>query len=95
MNVPLNNPKAIADAGERIYQEKFQAAFEAEHMGEFAAINVVKETAFVGNTPELAFQSARQDDPQGIFHLIRVGYAGAFQMGYQHGRHGCQDWLFG
>jgi hypothetical protein len=95
MNVPLNNPKAIADAGERIYQEKFQAAFEAAHMGEFAAINVVKETAFVGNTPELAFQSARQDDPQGIFHLVRVGYAGAFQMGYQHGRHGGQDWLFG
>jgi len=95
MNVPLNNPKAIADAGERIYQAKFQAAFEAAHMGEFAAINVVKETAFVGNTPELVFQSARQDDPQGIFHLVRVGYAGAFQMGYQHGRHGCQDWLFG
>jgi hypothetical protein len=95
MNVPLNNPKAIADAGERIYQEKFQAAYEAAHLGEYAAINVGKETAFVGKTPELAFQLARQDDLQGIFHLVRVGYAGAFQMGYQQRRHGCQDWLFG
>jgi hypothetical protein len=95
MNAPLNNPKAIADAGERIYREKFQAAYEAAYLGDYAAINVGKETAFVGKTPELAFQSARKDDPQGIFHLVRVGYAGAFQMGYQHGRHGSQDWLFG
>lgn len=95
MNVSLNNPKAIADAGERIYRERFQAAYEAAHRGQFAAINVGKETAFVGETPELAFDLARKDDPQGVFHLIRVGYAGAFQMGYQYGRHGNQDWLFG
>lgn len=94
MNVPLNNPKAIADAGERIYREKFQAAYEAAHLGDFAAINVGKETAFVGKTPEEAFKLAREDDPHGVFHLIRIGYAGAFQMSYQY-RHGVQDWLFG
>ncbi len=38
MNVSLNSPKAIADAGERIYQEKFRAALEAAHLGEYAAI---------------------------------------------------------
>jgi hypothetical protein len=95
MNVPLNNPKAIAEAGERIYKEKFQAAFEAAHLGDYAAINVGKETAFVGTTPEGAFELARKDDPQGIFHLVRVGYAGAFQLSYQYGRDGTQDWLFG
>ena len=94
MNVPLNNPKAIAEAGERIYKEKFQAALEAAHLGEYAAINVGKETAFVGTTPEGAFELARKDDPQGIFHLVRVGYAGAFQLSYQYGQHGTQDWLF-
>jgi hypothetical protein len=94
MNAPLNNPKAIADAGERIYHEKFRAAFEAEHMGKFAAINVLKETASVADTPEAAFELARATDPSGVFHLIRIGYAGAFQMGYQYGRHGNQDWLF-
>lgn len=95
MNVPMNNPKAIAEAGERIYQEKFKAAYEAAHLGDFAAINVGKETAFIGKTPEEAFEAARNDDPQGIFHLVRIGYAGAFQMSYQHGRYGSQDWLFG
>lgn len=95
MNVSLNNPKAIAEAGERIYREKFQAALEAEHLGEYAAINVGKESAFLGATPERAFELAREDDPQGIFHLVRVGYAGAFQLSYQYGRNGIQDWLFG
>ena len=91
----MNNPKAIAEAGERIYREKFQAAYETEHLGEYVAINVGKGTAFVGTTPEAAFELARKDDMQGIFHLIRVGYAGAFQLSYQYGRYGTQDWLFG
>jgi hypothetical protein len=95
MNIPLNNPKAIAEAGERISREKFQAAYETEHLGEYVAINVGKGTAFVGTTPEAAFELARKDDMQGIFHLIRVGYAGAFQLSYQYGRYGTQDWLFG
>jgi hypothetical protein len=94
MNVPLNNPKAIAEAGERIYREKFRAALEAAHLGEFAAINVIKETASVGASPEAAFEAARREDPSGVFHLVRIGYAGAFQMSYQYG-HGTKDWLFG
>lgn len=94
MIVPFNNPKAIADAGERIYREKFQAAFEPEHSGEYVAINVVTETASLGKTPEQAFEAARASDMDGVFHLIRVGFPGAFQISYQ-GRHGTQDWLFG
>jgi hypothetical protein len=94
MNVPLNNPKAIAEAGERIYRDKFQVELEASSHGKYAAINVEKETVFVSDTPEGAFDLARKDDPQGIFHLVRVGYAGAFQLSYQYG-HGAQDWLFG
>jgi len=96
MRVSLNNPKAIADEGERIYREKFQTAFETIRTGQYVAINVGKQTATVGESPEQAFELARIDDPHGIFHLIRVGYAGAFQMSYQSRRqHGVQDWLFG
>lgn len=106
MIIPFNNPKAIADAGERIYREKFQMesgdpsdgprrpSFESEHSGEFVAINVVAETAHLGATPEEAFNAARKADQNGVFHLIRVGYPGAFQMSYQH-KHDTQDWLFG
>jgi hypothetical protein len=106
MIIPFNNPKAIADAGERIYREKIQLesgvpsngpprpSFESEHLGEYVVINVVAETVFLGATPEEAFNTARKADENGVFHLIRVGYPGAFQMSYQHG-HDTQDWLFG
>ena len=90
----MNNPKAIASAGERIYADKFKAQYEAMHKGKFAVINVGKENAFIGNTPEEAFDLARKDDPAGIFHLVRVGFAGAFQISYQY-RYGTKDWLFG
>lgn len=94
MPAPLNNPKAIAEAGERIYQEKFRTKMEASNTGKFLAINVVAETASLGDTPEQAFEAARASDPGGVFHLVRIGYAGAFQMSYQY-RHGASDWLFG
>lgn len=92
----MNNPKAIAEAGERIYDEKFRAEFEANHKGKFTAINVQKETAFVGETPEAAFEAARVNDPHGVFHLIRIGFSGAFTASYQYSKNnGFQDWLFG
>jgi hypothetical protein len=94
MTNTLNNPKAIAEAGERIYRERFRDELEPAHKGEFAVINVGKEKAFLGVTPEVAFEAARADDPRGVFHLIRIGFSGAFTISYQY-RHGAQDWLFG
>jgi len=93
MPAPLNNPKAIADAGESIYQKQ-RTALEAAHLGEYAAINVMTEEISLGATPEAAFTVAKAADPNGIFHLVRIGYSGAFQMSYQS-RHGASDWLFG
>jgi len=95
MNALMNNPKMIVATGERVYRDKFQAAFEAQHSGEYVAIDVERETAYLGASPEDAFDAARKDDPQGDFHLVRVGYAAAFQLSYQYGRYGEQDWLFG
>jgi hypothetical protein len=95
MNALMNSPKQIVETGERVYREKFQTAFEATHSGEYVAIDVEQETAYLGITPEEAFDAARKGDPQGVFHLVRVGYAAAFQLSYQYGRYGESDWLFG
>lgn len=91
---PITNPRAISDAGERIYLAKYKTDFEANHPGKFVAINVNKETASLGETPEAALQAGRKDDPNGLFHLLRVGSPGAFQISYAF-NHGHQDWLFG
>lgn len=89
----MNNPKAIAEAGERLYADRFKANLEATSRGKFAVIDVVSETVAVGDTPEAAFDTAKRTAQNGIFHLIRIGYPGAFQASYQY-RHGTQDWLF-
>lgn len=96
MMTALNNPKAIAEAGERIYAEKYRDGFEAEHKGKYVVINVERETAYLGATPEAAFEAARKDDPRGVFHLIRIGFSGAFTASYQYSKNNViQDWLFG
>ena len=38
MPSPLTSPKGIAEAGERIYREKYQTDLESNHSGEFVAI---------------------------------------------------------
>jgi hypothetical protein len=47
---------------------------------------------FVADHPEDAFQSAREALPGGRFHLILVGFPGAFQISYAHIPSG-PDWL--
>jgi hypothetical protein len=76
----IRDPSRIADRGEEIYREKYKTAFEEEHPGKFVAIDVMTGHAYIGNTPEEAYENARTDAPQGVFHLIRVGYTGAFRV---------------
>jgi hypothetical protein len=83
MNLTIpSNPKAIAELGEKIYDERYRAQYEAEQTGKFVAVNVRTEHATLGDTPEQALEQAKRDDPSGVFHLIRVGSAGAFRVGY-------------
>jgi hypothetical protein len=88
----LGNPRAVAERGERIYQEKFRKDFEANYLGKFVVIDVLTEMAYLGDTPEAAYESARKDAPRGIFHLLKVGELGAFRVSYSS--HADLDWLF-
>ena len=92
MNPFLTNPKAIAKAGEEIYNS-LRAELEENHIGKFVAINVKTSTYHLGDTPEEALQEAKKADPQGLFHLIRVGFSGAFQISYAL-QNTDSDWLF-
>ena len=89
----LSNPQAIAEAGEKIYREKYQARFEEEHLGKFVAINVLTEEAYLGDLPEEAFQKARKAAPKGLFHLMRIGSPGAFRVSYSSNA-ASSDWIF-
>ena len=75
-------PVHIAKEAERIYKEKYQEEYEDKYDGKFVAIDIESEIAYLGDHPENALQKAREGSSFGVFHLIRVGASGAFNMGY-------------
>jgi hypothetical protein len=56
--VEISNPKVAAERGEKIYNEKYKTAFEAEHYGKFVAIDVMSDKAYVADSPEEASTGA-------------------------------------
>jgi len=76
----FNDPRAISEAGKKIYERLYRAEYEKSRLGKFVAINILDESATLGNTATEALGSARAKYPKGLFHLIRVGHSGAFEV---------------
>ncbi len=91
MSAPFN-PNSIAQAGQEIYQRKYREQYEKDYRGKFAAINVRDENATVGDTAEQALNAALKADPKGVFHLVRIGFAGVFQAGFASSA--SENWIF-
>jgi hypothetical protein len=88
----ISNPKIAAELGEKIYRERYQPVYEQEHPGKFVAINVLDQSTYLSDTPEGALDSAHTAAPEGVFHLIQVGHAGAFRVSYTQSPN--MDWIF-
>ncbi|MXX91527.1 MAG: hypothetical protein F4213_17745 [Boseongicola sp. SB0677_bin_26] len=76
------SPEEIADAAERLYEDKFRSHYESSHKGEFLAIDVFNEDAYFGKYPEDAMEEAERAVPEGTFFLVRIGEPAAFDVGY-------------
>jgi len=87
------NPKQLAERGEAIYKAKYQQQYERLHPGKYVAIDVNTEKAYVADTPEGAVELLQRDNPNSYFHLVRVGSAGVFKVGYSVLADE-RDWLF-
>jgi len=88
----LTDPGKIAQAAERIYEEKYKADYEKSFWGEFVVINVYDGAAYRGEFAEEALQKAREEAPYGVFHLIRIGAPGAFKVSYIGQRQASWNW---
>ena len=86
------SPQIVADDGERIYREKFQAEYERLYHGKFVAVDVDSEEATIADSPDEALERAKQLHPTGVFHLIRVGFKSAFEAGFAY-QNAASDWL--
>jgi len=74
--------KYIAERGEAIYAEKYRAELEERSQGKFVAVHIVSGDATLGDTGEEALRVALEKEPDGFFHLIRVGHQAAFEAGW-------------
>ena len=86
------DPREVAEKGEAIYADKFRENYEPEKDGQFVAIDVLTEEAYVAPQPEEALDLARREAPDGIFHLIKIGSEGAFRVSYT--TNASSDWVF-
>ena len=87
------NPKQLAEKGEKIYREKYKEEYERLHPGKYVAIDLGTEKAFVADTPEAAVELLQKENPKGFFHLVRIGAAGVFKVGFSvHSND--SNWLF-
>lgn len=78
----LDSPNKIAEAGERIYADRYKVELERDQFGHFVAIDVTTGESYVAEFPEQALEKARAAAPNGIFHLIRIGAPGAFKVSF-------------
>jgi len=84
--------QVVAERGDKIYNDKYRAAYEQQHRGKFVVIDVLTEKAYINDTPEGALDQAKADAPGGLFHLIQVGFPGAFRVSYSN--HATMDRIF-
>lgn len=78
----MADPRVIAEKGEEIYARLYKTDYERDHPGQFVAIDITTQKAYLSTTPEGALEAARKASPTGSFHLIRVGSPGVFRVGY-------------
>jgi hypothetical protein len=53
------NARDIAAKGSEIYDRKYRAQFERHHNGQFAAIDINKELAYLAELPEQALSKSQ------------------------------------
>src|SRR5712691_11417315 len=94
MNPQITNPQQVADAGQKIYKDRYQQEYERLYPAKFVAIDVKSETAYVGDTASDALQTALAASPKGVFHLIKIGSPAAFKVSYSPKHDANVDWNF-
>ena len=93
---PFLSPSAMAETGQKIYDERYRAEMEVNQHGRYVAINVRTEDASVGETPEQALDEGRRRDPHGLFHLVRVGFPSVYSgSAMTSNAQTYKEWIFG
>lgn len=63
----------IAEEGAKIY-EKIKVNYDPKEKGKFLAIDIDSEKAYLGETSAEALESARQNHPNKVFYVVKIGF---------------------
>ncbi len=75
--VKIVDKNELVDKGEEIYK-RIRDQLEKEHRGEFLTINVDTGEYWLGRTAAEADKKGRENYPDEVFYLARVGRRAAF-----------------
>jgi hypothetical protein len=75
------NTKSVIDRAKRIYAERLQAAMEADHRGQFVAIEPESGEHFLADSLDAAVRAARTKYPDRLSHTVRIGHPAALHVG--------------
>lgn len=81
MSDPIYTKDEISRRGREIYERGIRAEVESGHDGEFLVVDVATGGYEVGEDDDEVFDRAEAKNPEGLFHLMRVGRAAAHRIG--------------
>lgn len=70
-----------ADRARRIYDQQLRATLEAQHAGQFVAVEPESGDFFLADTFDAAVAAARDAHPARPPHVMRVGHPAALYIG--------------
>lgn len=71
----------IAWRGKELYERRIRTPVEPEHEGRFLVVNVGSGSYILADDEPEAFDLAREDHPEGVLYLLRVGHRAAHRIG--------------
>lgn len=63
----------IAEEGAKIY-EQIKVNYEPKENGKFLAIDIDSKKTYLGNTSAEALELAKQNHPNKVFYVVKIGF---------------------
>jgi len=73
------NLQRIAEEGAKIY-EQIKINYDPKEKGKFLAIEIDSKKEYLGNTSAQALELARQNHPDKVFYMVKIGFDAAETM---------------
>lgn len=71
--IKASDVQRIAEEGAKIY-DQIKVNYDPKEKGKFLAIDIDSKEAYLGNTSAEALELARQNHPNKVFYVVKIGF---------------------